>query len=87
MAALRSLDGPKRKAAGAYTISGKGVNTASITLGAALSKALTIASRLQRQGLEPGEDLRSITIRRIGSNELLARVDVRADLIQTVVLT
>lgn len=88
MAALHSLKPepltPRRsKGAGSYTITGKGVNTSSQTLGSALSKAITIASRLQKQGLEKGEESRSIIISMIGGSKELARVDVTADLIST----
>lgn len=65
---------------GAYSITAKGVNTSAPTLGAAISKALTYAVRVQRE-LEEGEDVRSLYIRRLGE-EAVGRVDVRKDLIQ-----
>lgn len=67
---------------GQFSISAKDVEASAPSLGAAISKAQTIASRIQRDGLDEGEDVRSIYVRLLG-NEAVARVDVRRDVIET----
>ena len=68
---------------GKFSISSKGIETSGgPTVGAAISKAQTIASRIQLDGLEEGEDVRSIYVRLLG-NEAVARIDVRRDCIET----
>ncbi len=81
MAALRNLNG--RKSEGAYTITGKGFTTSALNLGAAISKAQTIASRLQRELRKQDEAVQSLYVRRIGEDGLLARIDVHPDVIET----
>lgn len=80
MAALRSLKG--RDKSGAYTIKGKGISTSAPSLGAALSKALTIASRIQRE-IKRQDEFFVLNIKKIGDDALLGRVEVQPDVILT----
>jgi hypothetical protein len=86
MAALRSLS-DERKGGGAYTIIGKGINTSALNFGAALSKAQTIATRVQREIRKQDKAVQSIYIRRLGEDRLLARIDVHPDVISTYSVT
>jgi hypothetical protein len=71
----------RAKVSGAYSISCVGVDPASSPHpGAAVSKALTIANRVQRD-LQPDEEVRTIYVREPGGNAI-ARVEVRHSLIQ-----
>ena len=81
MAALRSLKG-RNSSGGSYTIKGKGINTSAPSLGAALSKAQTIASRIQRE-IKRQDEFLVLSIRRIGDDALLGRVEVQPDVILT----
>lgn len=66
---------------GAYGITSKGIDSSAPSLGAAISKALTFANRIQLKGeLEEG-DVQSIYVRRLGG-DTAARVDVRHGLIE-----
>jgi len=82
MVALRNLNSKKNE--GAYTITGKGITTSALNFGAALSKAQTIAARVQREIRRQDEAiLQSLYIRRLGEDKLLARIDVKPDVIET----
>lgn len=73
----------RQSSEGSYSITGEGVNSSSVNLGAAISKALTLAGRIQRT-MSEGEE-RSLYIRRLGE-EVAARVDVTPSLITAQVL-
>ena len=73
---------------GVFNISSPGltarVSASAPGLGAAISKAQNLATGLQRElrATEDEDDV-TLTIRRLGSEELLARVIVRRDVIET----
>lgn len=69
----------KRSTEGAFTITGPGVDSSSTTLGSAISKSITLASRLRRA--VPAEDVRSLYVRKLGE-EAVARIDVSPDVIE-----
>lgn len=83
MAALRSLKDERKRGAGAYTITGKGIESSALNLGAAILKAQSIASRLQRELKD--EEVLSIYIRKLGQ-ETVVRVDIRRDSVMTFTL-
>lgn len=70
----------RKSAEGAYSITGLGIATSAPNLGAAVSKALTLGSRAQRE-LAEDEEVRSLYVRRLGE-ETVARVDITRSLIQ-----
>lgn len=70
---------------GVYSITSRGVEASAQTLGAAISKALTYATRLQlSRELEEG-DVQSLYVRKLG-DEVAARIDVKPDLIEVFAL-
>lgn len=71
----------KRSTEGAYSITGPGVDSSSTTSGAAISKALTIGSRLRREEPMDTEDVRSLYVRKLGE-KVVARIDISADVIE-----
>lgn len=68
-----------------YSITSKGVDTSAPTLGAAVSKALTHASRIQLAGeLEDG-DVQSIYVRKLDDERVVGRIDIKHDIIEAFV--
>ena len=67
---------------GTFTITSRGIEASASTPGAAISKAQTLATRVQLTGeLEEG-DVQSLYVRRLGGDPI-ARVDVKQDVIET----
>lgn len=73
--------GRQRTTEGQFIITSSGVEASASSLGAAMSKAQTLASRLQKAGLL---DVRSFYIRRLGEDRVLARVEAHPDVIVTI---
>lgn len=74
----------RKSTEGAYTITGPGIDSSSVSLGAAISKALTLGSRAQRE-LSKDEVVRSIYVRKLGE-ETAARIDVTHESIRVLAL-
>lgn len=77
-----------RETTGTFSITSPGiaerVSASAPSLGAALSKAQTIGIRLQRElRSDDAEEDVSISIRQLGDEKLVGRVDVHRDVIAT----